>query len=164
MLRDDSINRLKNNDSMRGLVANDSLIIKRNDIIENDYDENDKMFPLTGLESDDIYMLDRKASVKKGFFSMIDNVLGGAQSKNISMISNTYSQYNQITPNTVKPVSPGLTINITDMDKFGGCGDISPTIIKQQKIYDTNTTMVSSNYVNSFNYGHHTDSSLFAEK
>lgn len=45
------------------------------------------MFP---LDNDDMYMIDRKASVKQGFFSMIDNVLGGAQSKNISMISNTY--------------------------------------------------------------------------
>jgi hypothetical protein len=37
------------------------------------------MFP---LENDDIYMIDRadlKTNVKKGFFSMIDNVLGGAQ-------------------------------------------------------------------------------------
>ena len=44
-------------------------------------------------ENDDMYMIDRKSSVKKGFFSMIDNVLGGAQSKNISMISNTYNAY-----------------------------------------------------------------------
>jgi hypothetical protein len=29
-------------------------------------------------ENDDMYMIDRKSSVKKGFFSMIDNVLGGA--------------------------------------------------------------------------------------
>lgn len=41
-------------------------------------------------------MIDRadlKTNVKKGFFSMIDNVLGGAQNKNISMISNTYNEY-----------------------------------------------------------------------
>lgn len=89
MLRDDSVNRLKNPDSMRGLAANDSMIIRRNELIE-DRDENDILIP---LDNDDMYMIDRKASVKKGFFSMIDNVLGGAQSKNISMISNTYSQY-----------------------------------------------------------------------
>ena len=42
------------------------------------------------LDNDDMYIIDRKANIKKGFFSMIDNVLGGAQSKNISMISNSY--------------------------------------------------------------------------
>jgi hypothetical protein len=92
MLREDSVNRLKNQDSFRGFATNDSMIIRRKDLQE-DKDENDLMFP---LENDDIYMIDRpdlKTNVKKGFFSMIDNVLGGAQSKNISMISNTYNDY-----------------------------------------------------------------------
>jgi hypothetical protein len=92
MLRDDSVNRLKNQDSFRGFASKDSLVISRKELQE-DRDENDLMFP---LENDDIYMIDRadiKTNVKKGFFSMIDNVLGGAQSKNISMISNTYNEY-----------------------------------------------------------------------
>jgi len=62
-------------------------------MLQEDRDENDLMFP---LENEDIYMIDRpdiKTNVKKGFFSMIDSVLGGAQSKNISMISNTYNDY-----------------------------------------------------------------------
>jgi hypothetical protein len=45
MLRDDSVNRLKNNQSMSGLANNSSLIISRKSLIEN-RDENDLMFPL----------------------------------------------------------------------------------------------------------------------
>lgn len=120
-------------------------------------------------ENDDMYMIDRKSSVKKGFFSMIDNVLGGAQSKNISMISNTYNAYQNVPPNTVKEIAPKLAININLPEKEFGQGiDISPTIMKQQKLYDNgnNTTMMSSNYVNSFNYGapNQLDNSLFESK
>lgn len=170
MLRDDSVNRLKNQNSM---VANDSLIIKRTDLIQDedneDFDEPDtnqeEMFP---MDHDDIYMVDRKSNIKKGFFSMIDNVLGGAQSKNISMISNTYSQYQNM-PQTVKAVSPKLIINpnINDDDHIGQSIDISPTLMKQQKLFDNNTTMMSSNYINSFitpNNGPHLDNSLFESK
>jgi hypothetical protein len=153
---------------MRGLAAKDSLIINRNELEQDSEEEVDdnKMFP---LDNDDMYMIDRKASVKKGFFSMIDNVLGGAQSKNISMISNTYNAYQNV-PNTVKENSPKLTISLCPEhnDKFGQGIDISPTILKQQKLYDNhnNTTMISSNYVNSFNYGapNQLDNSLFDSK
>ena len=152
MLRDDSVNRLKNRGSMRDLAVNDRLTISRNGLQE-DRDENDLMFP---LENDDIYMIDRadlKTNVKKGFFSMIDNVLGGAQSKNINMISNTYNEYQQFetAPQTVKPISPHMTISIMENEAFGHT-EISPTIMKQQK-FEGNTTMMSSNYVNSFNFG-----------
>jgi hypothetical protein len=38
-------------------------------------------------------------------------------------------------------------------------------MLKQQKLYDTNTTMVSSNYVNSFSLGQGgLDNSLFENK
>ena len=167
MLREDSVNRLMNqNDPMSRLATKDSLVINRNEIeqdFQQDEEEDNKMIP---LDNDDMFMIDHKASVKQGFFSMIDNVLGGAQSKNISMISNTYQAYQNI-PNTVKENSPSkLTITLPEnVDKFGQGIDISPTIMKQQKIYDNhnNTTMMSSNYINSFNYGapNQLDNSLF---
>jgi hypothetical protein len=56
-------------------------------------------------------MVDCQSNIKKGIFSMIDNVLGGAQSKNISMISNSYSQYQNV-PNTTKPQYPKLSISM----------------------------------------------------
>lgn len=89
MLRDNSLNRLKNQDPLRGMTAKDSLVITRNEIEQGNMDE-DEDEEFNPLDNDDMFMIDRKSSVKKGFFSMIDNVLGGAQSKNISMISNTY--------------------------------------------------------------------------
>lgn len=89
MLRDNSLNRLKNQDHLRGMTAKDSLVITRNEIEQGNMDE-DEDEEFNPLDNDDMFMIDRKSSVKKGFFSMIDNVLGGAQSKNISMISNTY--------------------------------------------------------------------------
>jgi hypothetical protein len=70
----------------------------------------------------------------------------------------------------VKQSSPKLTLNITgdmgEIEKFGECIEISPTIQKQQKLFDNNTTMMSSNYVNSFNYGvpNQLDNSLFDTK
>ena len=72
-------------------------------------------------------------------------------------------------PNTVKENAPKLAININLPEKEFGQGiDISPTIMKQQKLYDNgnNTTMMSSNYVNSFNYGapNQLDNSLFENK
>jgi hypothetical protein len=93
MLRDDSVNRLKNQEPLRGIMGKDSLVITRNQLEDDFGEESQEMFnPLQG-DNDDMYMIDRKSSVKKGFFHMIDNVLGGAQSKNISMISNTYNAY-----------------------------------------------------------------------
>lgn len=158
MFREDSVNRLKN---QQASGAHDSLVITRNELNGDNFQENNEIYAMDG---DDHFMIDRKASVKKGFFSMIDSVLGGAQSKNISMISNTYSQYQNV-PNTVKESSPKLAINIMENDKFGQCLEISPTMLKQQKIYDTNTTMVSSNFVNSFSLGQpNLDNSLFEAK
>jgi len=74
-----------------------------------------------------------------------------------------------VPPNTVKENAPKLAININLPEKEFGQGiDISPTIMKQQKLYDNgnNTTMMSSNYVNSFNYGapNQLDNSLFENK
>lgn len=40
------------------------------------------------LDNDDMYIIDRKANIKKGFFSMIDNVLGGGQSSTTQMANN----------------------------------------------------------------------------
>jgi hypothetical protein len=71
---------------MRDMAANESLIISRNEL---DFQEGDNDY--RGFDHDDRYMVDCQPNIKKGIFSMIDNVLGGAQSKNISMISNSYS-------------------------------------------------------------------------
>jgi hypothetical protein len=61
-----------------------------------------------------------------------------------------------VPPNTVKENTnaPKMTINLPEKE-FGQGIDISPSVMKQQKLYDNgnNTTMISSNYVNSFNYG-----------
>lgn len=116
MLRDDSVNRLRNQDALRGMAAKDSLVITKNEIEGGMRDEGDnEIYPI----DNDEYMIDRKSNIKKGFFSMIDNVLGGAQSKNISMISNTYNAYQNV-PNTAKESSPKLTINLPEgVDKFG---------------------------------------------
>lgn len=128
MLRDDSVNRLRNQDALRGMAAKDSLVITKNEIEGDMRDEGDnEIYP---IDNDDMYMIDRKSNIKKGFFSMIDNVLGGAQSKNISMISNTYNAYQNV-PNTANEISPKLTINLPEgVDKFGLGIDISPTMLK----------------------------------
>ena len=67
MLREDSVNRLMNqNDPMSRLATKDSLVINRNEIeqdFQQDEEEDNKMIP---LDNDDMFMIDHKASVKQG--------------------------------------------------------------------------------------------------
>lgn len=107
MLRDDSLKRLKKGqqDSLRGLIRPDSLERQKKNLMP-EYDEfniksfkediNNEMMPhinhladekLEAMESQ-IMGRDQHAGLKKGFFSMIDNVLGGGQSSTTQMANN----------------------------------------------------------------------------
>lgn len=104
MLRDDSLKRLKKGqqDSLRGLIRPDSLERQKKNLMPEfeefnikgfKEDINNEMIPhmadekLEAMESQ-IMGRDQHAGLKKGFFSMIDNVLGGGQSSTTQMANN----------------------------------------------------------------------------
>ena len=89
-----------------------------------------------------------KTNIKKGFFTMIDNVLGGGQSStsqiahNMSMISNNLSNVSCLYPKDSKAELPQIQMSIEKQEDEEICvGDISPQFKKQQKLFDANTTM-----------------------
>jgi|TARA_B110000285_G_scaffold40669_1_gene44535 hypothetical protein len=94
MLRDDSLKRLKKGqqDSLRGLIRPDSIERENRNLMPK-YDEfrisgisglkddnNDMFSPEDKLQTIDSQIMNREqhnTGLKQGFFSMIDNVLGG---------------------------------------------------------------------------------------